>query len=95
MLLTGDAAGYTHAITGGGVLQAVVGGRMAGEWAARAVRAAKISLLRGYEEEWNEYYGDTLAHAFQRRQLLERHAGPLQDIIRRCWVGFRDYYEQL
>jgi geranylgeranyl reductase family protein len=92
MLLTGDAAGYTHAITGGGVFQAVVGGRMAGEWAARAVQAGQLALLRNYEEDWHDYYGETLAHAFQRRQLLEGHAGPLDAVIRRCWVGFRDYY---
>ncbi|MDR2573196.1 MAG: NAD(P)/FAD-dependent oxidoreductase [Desulfovibrio sp.] len=94
MLLTGDAAGYTHPITGGGVFQAVVGGGMAGNWAARALQAGNIKLLRAYEEEWNDYYGDTLAHAFQRRQLLEEHAGPLHDIIERCWIGFKDYYAE-
>ena len=39
LLLAGDAAGHAHPITGAGVFNAVIGGRMAGEWAARAIAA--------------------------------------------------------
>lgn len=92
MLLAGDAAGHTHAITGAGVFQAVVAGEMAGTWAARAALGNDLSLLRHYGEEWEESYGETLAHAASRRDLLENHTGPLADIIRRCWTGFREYH---
>jgi flavin-dependent dehydrogenase len=95
MLLAGDAAGHANAITGAGVFQAVVGGDMAGKWAARAALEGDPSLLRHYEEEWNDFYGETLAHAFARRQLLEGYDGSLQDIFRRCWIGFREYYADL
>ncbi|MDR3363181.1 MAG: NAD(P)/FAD-dependent oxidoreductase [Desulfovibrio sp.] len=95
MLLAGDAAGHANAITGAGVFQAVVGGGIAGKWAARAALDGDLSLLRRYEEEWNDFYGETLAHAFARRQLLEGYGGPLQDIFRRCWIGFREYYAPL
>jgi geranylgeranyl reductase family protein len=90
--LVGDAAGHTHPITGAGVFQAVVGGAMAGRWAARAAHERDVTLLRGYAKEWAEFYGETLAHAEQRRRLWEGHAGPVGEIIRRCWIGFREYY---
>lgn len=92
VLLAGDAAGHTHPVTGAGVFQAVMGGKMAGKWAARAALTGDLTLLDRYEAEWNEFYGDALERGFARRQLLESHPGKLEDIIRRCWIGFREYY---
>lgn len=92
VLLTGDAAGHTHPVTGAGVFQAVMGGRMAGVWAARAALAGDTGLLGCYEEEWNDFYGETLCRAHDRRQLLEAHPRGLETVIKRCWVGFREYY---
>ena len=69
-----------------------MGGKMAGKWAARAALTGDLTLLDRYEAEWNEFYGDALERGFSRRQLLERHPGKLEDIIRRCWIGFREYY---
>jgi len=34
----------------------------------------------------------TLDRAFKRRQLLEKEWGRLDEIIRHCWVAFREYY---
>ena len=93
VLLAGDAAGHTHPITGAGVPQAVAGGRMAGEWAARAVESENAGVLSGYEEEWLDFYGSTLDLGFQRRCLLEREWETLDRIIRRCWVTFKEYYQ--
>ena len=91
-ILAGDAAGHTHPITGAGIFQAVVGGAMAGRWAARAVLEDDLSLLRKYEEEWADFYGDALSHAHQRRQLWEAHTGSLDAAIKKFWIGFREYY---
>ena len=91
-MLVGDAAGHTHPITGGGIFQAVMGGQMAGRWAARAVKEDRVAVLREYEREWNELYGDVLAHAYNRRQDWESHEGVLESAIRRFWIGFREYY---
>ena len=91
-ILAGDAAGHTHPITGAGIFQAVVGGAMAGRWAARAVLEDDLTLLRKYEEEWADFYGDALSHAHQRRQQWEAHTGSLDAAIRKFWIGFREYY---
>lgn len=92
VLLVGDAAGHTHPITGAGVFQAVHGGNLSGAFAARAAAAGDMELLAGYQEEWDAFYGDTLARAASRRRLLEGHLGQLSDILKRCWIGFREYY---
>jgi flavin-dependent dehydrogenase len=92
ILLAGDSAGQTNPITGAGVPQAVICGRMAGKWAARAVETGNMGLLGEYDKEWQGLYGDSLARAFERRQLLERDWDRLEEIIKYCWIAFREYY---
>jgi flavin-dependent dehydrogenase len=50
VLLAGDAAGFFDPLTGEGMFGAIAAGRLAGSWAARAVRAGDASarFLRGY-----------------------------------------------
>lgn len=48
--LAGDAAGATNPISGGGIHSALYSGRLAGEWALRALRADDSSLLEGYDK---------------------------------------------
>jgi geranylgeranyl reductase family protein len=90
-LLAGDAAGQTHPITGAGVFSAVTCGQMAGRWAARAVRENNLGLLRHYEEEWRDLLGETLERAGQRRRFMEANWGRFDEIIRHCWVAYREY----
>jgi geranylgeranyl reductase family protein len=93
VLLAGDAAGQTHPITGAGVAQAVIAGRMVGIWAARSVEKGDPGLIRNYEEEWRDLYGESQERAYRRRQLLEREWDRLEHVIRHCWIAFREYYE--
>jgi len=93
VLLVGDAAGHAHPVTGAGVLLAVMGGRMAGTWAAQALAAGDMRLLGGYEEEWRDLFGETLQRGFNRRRLLEQQWDRLNDIIRYCWVTFKEYHD--
>jgi geranylgeranyl reductase family protein len=92
VLLAGDAAGQTNAITGAGVAQAVLCGRMAGEYAAKAIQAGDLNLLQEYDTQWWDLFGETLQRAYERRQQLERGWDTLEDTIRSCWIAFRQYY---
>jgi flavin-dependent dehydrogenase len=92
VLLVGDAAGHTHPITGAGVVQAVICGKKAGKWAARAVVADDVSLIKGYDKDWRGHFGETLERAYERRLELERNWDHLDRVIRHCWVAFREYY---
>ena len=92
VLLAGDAAGHAHPVTGAGVSQAVIGGRMAGKWAARAVKAGDPGLVGAYEEEWRESFGEVQERAYGRRKLLEEGWDRLETAVKASWVAFRQYY---
>ncbi|RLB14492.1 MAG: NAD(P)/FAD-dependent oxidoreductase [Deltaproteobacteria bacterium] len=94
MLLAGDAAGQTHPLTGAGIAHAVLCGRMAGKWAARAVQANDIALLKEYDREWQDDLGEQLQRAFRKRENLEKEWDRLEEILPSCWVGFREYYAE-
>ncbi|MGC8490994.1 MAG: geranylgeranyl reductase family protein [Syntrophobacteraceae bacterium] len=94
ILLAGDAAGHAHPITGAGIPQAVIGGNMAGKWAAHAVDRADWGKLAGYESEWREFFGETLEKASSRRRLLESKWDRLEEIVKYCWVTFKEYHSE-
>ncbi len=96
-LLVGDAAGHAHPITGAGILNAVIGGEIAGRVAAEAVAKGDLRYLENYEIEWRETFGKTLSYgAYKRKYLEENWNKPGVDfeaLIRKTWVDFREYYE--
>ena len=93
VMLVGDAAGQTHPVTGAGVAQAVMAGRMAGEWAAEAVKKNDPGVLSQYENEWMDLYGESQERAVRRRELMENNWDDLDRIIEKCWVVFDEYYK--
>ena len=96
-LLVGDAAGHAHPITGAGILNAVIGGEIAGRIAAEAVQRRDLQYLGNYETEWRETLGKSLSYAASKRHLLEgnwnKSGADFEDIIRKTWIGFKEYYE--
>ncbi|MDG6217966.1 MAG: NAD(P)/FAD-dependent oxidoreductase [Candidatus Thermoplasmatota archaeon] len=93
ILLVGDAAGQTHPITGGGIPQAVICGRIAGETASTAIKENDLSILTEYETQWKNIFSDELQRAKKRRELLENNWDDLDTIFKKCWITFREYYE--
>lgn len=93
-LLVGDAAGQTHPITGAGIFSAVMCGKMAGQWAARAVRENDPGLLQRYEDEWRDLFGETLDRASRRRRFMEANWDRFNEIIKSTWIAYRDYYAE-
>lgn len=97
ILLAGDAAGHAHSITGAGVLNAVIAGEIAGRIAAEAVESGNLRLLENYEIEWQEAFGKPLAYSVLKREFLEENwNGPgvdFEGLIRKTWVGFKEYYK--
>ena len=92
MLLAGDAAGHTHPVTGGGIMNAIVTGRMAGETAAQAVIKHDLSLLTNYPPQWQSFLGRYLKKATEQKNEMDQnwtnHPEQFEDLIRRTWIGF-------
>ncbi len=91
VLLTGDAAGLTHPITGAGISQAVVSGELAGRTAAMALQTG--NGLTDYEREIKSRYGGVMAHAWAKRVLMEQlwEAPDFLATCERTWIGFPGY----
>ncbi|MDI9467752.1 MAG: geranylgeranyl reductase family protein [Bacillota bacterium] len=97
MLLAGDAAGHTHAVTGGGIMNAIVGGQLAGQAAAKAVLRKDMSRLAEYPEQWRSLLGRYLDKAARQREELDNswteHPQEFANLIRRTWLSFSGSHE--
>jgi len=92
LMLAGDAAGQTHPVTGAGIFPAVTAGRLAGSWAARALAANDFKLLSCYESEYRDLFDDSTRRAVSRRRLMESQWDNLDQILKNCWIAFKEYY---
>lgn len=89
VLLCGDAGGFTHPLTGAGILAAVLSGRLAGE-AAAAHLSAGVPLAT-YEENWRELLGPSLARGQAGRRCWQEEWGgdprSLSELLRKTWLA--------
>jgi flavin-dependent dehydrogenase len=96
VLLIGDAAGHAHPITGAGILNAVIAGELAGRVAAEAIVKEDLGVLDNYDSEWQETVGKSLSYGtFKRRFLEEQWEKPgvdFEELVRKTWVGFKEYH---
>ena len=71
---------------------------MAGRIAAEAVLRRDLPHLNDYEAEWRETFGKSLAYGASKRAFLEQNwnhpAFEFEDLIRKTWVGFKEYYQE-
>ncbi len=93
-ILVGDAAGHTHAVTGGGIPQAVICGAMAGRAAAAAADGHRHAF-QNYYHQWRSAFGSMMDRAAAKREQLEAgwHAADLMDLLKRSWVACEEYYD--
>ncbi len=92
ILLVGDAGGQTHPITGAGISQAIVCGKLAGEAIARALKKDDLKELSSYDDEWQKLYLNELKRAMAKRKFMEENWQNLDKILKKCWVIFPEYY---
>lgn len=97
VLLAGDAAGLVNPITGAGINQAVLSGRMAGD-AAAAFVAGLREAPQDYDEEARELFGPSIDLALSRRRdLLAVYADgrlPGDAALRRGWIAYDAYWDR-
>jgi digeranylgeranylglycerophospholipid reductase len=98
VMLVGDAGGFTHPITGGGIQQAVETGALAGDAAARFI-SGEEGALEGYTSEWKSLLGPSLAHALDRRRHMvlswrkdSKAKEAFEALMRRSWIAFKEYH---
>ena len=72
LILVGDAARQTDPLSGGGIVNAMHAGKMAGEVCARAIRNGDVSAaaLGEYERIWRETIGKTNERLYRIKELF-------------------------
>lgn len=72
MMLVGDAARQTDPLTGGGILNAMEAGIIAGEVAAKALAAGDVSRagLKEYEDRWRATIGKHISRSFEYKEFF-------------------------
>ncbi len=77
LMVVGDAARHADPATGGGIINAIRGGRLAGEVGAQAVKERDFSrtFLSRYEKAWKEDFGKSL----ERNLIIKNALTKLED----------------
>ncbi len=72
MMLVGDAARQTDPLTGGGILNAMQAGIIAGEVASKAISAGDVSRagLKEYEDRWRATIGRHNARSYEFKEFF-------------------------
>jgi digeranylgeranylglycerophospholipid reductase len=96
-VLVGDAAGFTHPITGAGISAAVISGEAAAQAVIDALKGDKDALA-DYEEEMRDQFEQTLSRAVATREWLKQvwrtqHAHS-DAVMRHSWIAFDEYFKQ-
>ncbi len=71
-MLVGDAAHHTDPITGGGIINAMEGGKIAGEVASKAVHQndASTNTLMEYESAWRSSFGKKMKRDYKIKEFF-------------------------
>jgi digeranylgeranylglycerophospholipid reductase len=74
LMLVGDAAHQEDPISGGGIINAMIAGQIAGEVAAEAVRGGDVSKkqLKVYEKRWHKTEGKNAEVSYQISKVKNR-----------------------
>lgn len=96
MVFVGDAAGFTHPVTGAGIAAAVASGERAAEASHALIAGGDTEALETYEEDMRDQFEASLARGLARRRELERIWATPQAAgdaaHRRGWIAFDEYY---
>ena len=103
-ILAGDAAGLTNPITGAGIYNAVNSSKIISGIIAEALKNSNMELLQDIEKQYLDTFGRSLQRAvIKRKELMSKWpessdlsiggSGSFNELIRQCWVSFKDYWK--
>ncbi len=96
ILLAGDAAGCTHPVTGGGILNAVISGQLAANHIVRHFYNEPEKIAANYKTDIRKEFGSQLEYARHKAVVRDGRWMKAQEefaaLIRSSWVAFPEYY---
>ncbi len=90
LMLVGDAARMIDPLTGGGIINAIVSGRCAGEVAVNAYEREDFSAnsLKEYEEKWKKKLYEKLIRNYWAKEILIQIS---DDVLNKAADALKDY----
>jgi len=91
VILVGDAARLIDPLTGGGIINAIISGRFAGEVAAEAIKAGDCSekFFMKYEDLWREELEDRLLRNFIAKEKLSELSDDIFNKVIHALEGYQ------
>ncbi|MBU2560567.1 NAD(P)/FAD-dependent oxidoreductase [archaeon] len=98
VLLVGDAAGMTDAISGAGIISGILAGKLAAGVVSEAVAEDDCSeeKLKKYEELWKKVLGSRLRRSLEKRKIVDRAYSSdeeLEKVLPWTWITFKEFWK--
>jgi len=94
-MIVGDAAGHTHPISGEGIFQAIVAGKIAGSLATDSIRTGDLNVLTQYPGQCSSRFGYFTQRGFEKKveYNLNWDKTDFSVLVRKTWFAFPEYFE--
>ena len=98
VLVVGDAAGMTDAISGAGLISGILAGKLAAKAINEAILEDDTSKegLMGYEELWKRSLGNRLERSLKKRKMVDRAYSSdreLEKVLPETWITFKEFWD--
>ncbi len=97
VLLAGDAAGMTDAISGAGIISGIQAGKLAAKAISDAIIEDNTSRdgLMKYEDLWRKILGSRLERSLKKRRIVDRaysSDAELEKVLPKTWITFKEFW---
>jgi digeranylgeranylglycerophospholipid reductase len=98
VLLVGDAAGMTDAISGAGIISGILAGKLAATVLSEAIAEDNTSeeKLKKYEELWRKVLGSRLLRSLEKRKIVDKaysSDAELEKVLPETWITFKKFWK--
>ena len=98
VLLVGDAAGMTDAISGAGIASGILAGKLAARVLSEAIAEDNTSeeKLKKYEELWKRVLGSRLQRSLKKRRIVDKaysSDAELENVLPETWITFKEFWK--
>ena len=87
VMVVGDAARQVNPLHGGGIEEAMIAGRLAGETAGRSMERDDLKILKDYENEWWATQGKLMKKILKVRHMAEKLTDEDMNYLAGIWGG--------
>jgi len=97
LVTVGDAAGLCNPVTGAGIYNAVCSAKIAAEKIFLSFQKKDRAILLDINEEYEKMFSVSIGRALKKRDYMlknwQNSTVPFDEVIKKSWIAFRDYWK--